>query len=49
MYYDIPEKVVDPPKYMNVKSKIVYDNSPQKTAYSTLNTVKKSPEKQQVQ
>lgn len=44
-HYDIPEKVVDPPKYMNVESKIKYD-SPDKTAYSTMNTARKSPEKQ---
>lgn len=42
--YNIPEKVVDPPKYMNVQSKVQYE-SPTKTAYSTFNTARKSPSK----
>ena len=43
-HYDLPEKVVDPPKYMNVESKIKYD-SPSKSNYSTLTTNRRSPEK----
>lgn len=42
--YNIPEKVVDPPKYMNVQPKLQYD-SPSKTAFSTYNTARKSPSK----
>lgn len=39
-HYDIPAKVVDPPKYMRVESKIKYD-SPAKTTYSTFNSARK--------
>jgi len=36
---------VDPPKYMNVESKIRYE-SPDKTAYRVVNTDRRSPEKE---
>lgn len=42
-HYEIPEKVVDPPKYMNVESKVKYDKT--SSNYSTMNTMNRSPHK----
>ena len=41
-HYNIPEKYVDPPKYMNVEQKVKF--SPAKsTFYSTVNSANRSP------
>ena len=39
-HYNIPDKVVDPPKYMNVDSKVKFSPS-KSTMYSTLNSARK--------
>jgi len=43
-HYEIQSKVVDPPSYMNVQSKIQVD-PPFKSTMSTLHSAKKSPHK----
>ena len=43
-HYEIPDKVVDPPKYMNVESKVKFSPS-KSTFYSTVNSANRSPDK----